>query len=131
MTNLIQNISFQDTKCNFERKLNDDIRNKIKKRDSLLIPADKTTNFYTMNPSSYDKLLEENVTKVYKKASDNLVATLDTQSTSLAKQLKRRPCQEISKKGGLHNPQRSQAEFPRPPYLPPYQSIEVRNWCHK
>lgn len=52
MTDLIQNITFKDTKCSFQSKLNDDIRNKIKKKDSLLIPADKTTNFYGMNPDS-------------------------------------------------------------------------------
>jgi len=35
----------RDTKCSFQSKLNSDIRNKIKKPNTLLIP-DKTTNFY-------------------------------------------------------------------------------------
>ena len=63
MTRLIQNIQFKDTKSNFQRKLNCDIKNKIKKPNTLLIPADKTTNVYTMNSSSYDKMVKENVTK--------------------------------------------------------------------
>jgi len=33
----------------------------------------KTTNFYEMNPNSYNILIMENVTKTYKKASDELV----------------------------------------------------------
>ena len=67
MLNLIQNIEFKDVKCHFQNQLNSDIKNKIRKPDSLLIPADKTTNYYTMNLASYDKLIKENVTKTYKK----------------------------------------------------------------
>ena len=44
MLNLIQNIEFKDVKCNFQNEMNSDIKNKIKKPDRLLIPADKTTN---------------------------------------------------------------------------------------
>ena len=67
MLNLIQNIEFKDVKCNFQNEMNSDIKNKIKKPDRLLIPADKTTNYYTMTPASYDKFIKENVTKTYKK----------------------------------------------------------------
>ena len=73
---------------NYKSKLNSDIKNKIKKPYILLIPADKTTNFYTMNPSSYDKLIMENITKTYKKSSDELVEKLDAQSTRIADRLK-------------------------------------------
>ena len=88
MINLIQNIKFNDTKCSFQRKLNIDIKNKIKRPDTLLIPADKTTNFYAMNLSSYDKLIKENVTKTYKKSNDELVREIDAQSARIAERLK-------------------------------------------
>ena len=88
MLNLIQNIEFKDVKCNFQNQLNSDIKNKIRKPDSLLIPADKTTNYYTMNPASYDKLIKENVTKTYKKSSDCVADKLDAKSASIAKHLK-------------------------------------------
>ena len=88
MTKLIQNIKFKDTKCSFQSKLSSDIRNKIKKPNALLIPADKTANFYTMNPTSHNKLIKENVTKTYKKANDELVEKLDSQSARIAEQLK-------------------------------------------
>ena len=47
MLDLIRNIKFKaNTKSNFQRKLDADIKNKIKKPNSLLIPTDKTTNYY-------------------------------------------------------------------------------------
>ena len=73
---------------NYNSKLNSDIKNKIKKPDILLIPTNKTTNFYTMNPSSYDKLIKENITKTYKKSSDELVEKLEAQSARIADRLK-------------------------------------------
>ena len=40
-----------------------------------------------MNPNSYNKLITENVTKTYKKASDELVGRLDAQSARIAERL--------------------------------------------
>ena len=69
-----------------QRKLNCDIKNK--KKAIILIPADKTTNFYTVNPSSYDKLDKENVTKTYKKSINKLVGEVDAKSARIAERLK-------------------------------------------
>ena len=88
MTRLIQNIKFKDTKCSFQSKLNADIKNKIKRPNTLLIAANKTTNFYAMHPSSYGKLVKENVTKTYKKSNDKLVGELDARSAKIAERLK-------------------------------------------
>ena len=88
MLNLIQNIQFKDVKCKFLNEMNSDIKNKIKKPSKVLIPADKTTNYYKMTPDSYDKFIKENVTKTYKKSSHGVANKLDTQSASIAKQLK-------------------------------------------
>ena len=84
MLDFIQIIEFKDVKCNFQNQMNSDIKNKIKKPNSLLIPADKTTIYYTLNPASYDKLIKENVTKTYKKSSDSVAEKLDGQSASIA-----------------------------------------------
>jgi len=81
----IQNIEFKELKCKFKNQMSRDMRNKIKKSDSLLIPADKTMNYYTMNPTSYDKLIKENITKTYKKSNDGVAEKLDAQSASIAK----------------------------------------------
>ena len=85
MLDLIRNIKFKDNaKSTFQRKLHADIKNKIKKPNSLLIPADKTTNYYEMNTANYSKLIKENVTKTYKKSSGKIVEKLNAQSARIA-----------------------------------------------
>ena len=89
MVDLIQNIKFKDNmKSSFQRKLDADIKNKIKKPNSLLIPADKTTNYYKMDTTAYSKLIKENVTKSYKKSSGKVVEKLNAQSAKIAENLK-------------------------------------------
>ena len=90
MIRLIQNIQFKDAKSSFQRKLICDIKNKIKKPNTLLLPADKTTNFYTMTSSSYDKMVKESVTKTYKKSNDKLVGERDSKSAKIAE-----PCTKV------------------------------------
>ena len=85
MLNLIRNIKFKDTaKSCFQRELDADIKNKIKKPDSLFIPADKTTNYYAMNSTAYNKLIKENVTKTYKKSDAKVAEKLNAQSARIA-----------------------------------------------
>jgi len=71
-----------------QRKLNGDIKNGVRKPNTLLIPADKTSNFYAIDVSSYNKLVKEDVTKTYKKSIDILVRELDAKSAKRAEQLK-------------------------------------------
>ena len=85
--NLIQNIKFKDIKCKFQSKLRNDIKTTIKKPDSLLIPADKTTNYYAMNTKTYNTLITDNVTKTYKKSNDNTVKSIDQKTAKIAKEL--------------------------------------------
>ena len=72
MLNLVQNIQFKHPRKQFQKKLrNDSI--KIKENQKVLIPADKTTNFYKLKPEQYNKLLEENINKSYKKTTKSTV----------------------------------------------------------
>ena len=89
MLKLIHNIEFDDnaSKCNFQRTLYTDIETKIKKPNNLLIPADKTTNYYSMNTATYEKLITENVTKTYKKSCPEVIDQLNSQSARVAKKL--------------------------------------------
>ena len=88
MLNLIQNIKFKDSmKSSFQWKLDADTKNKIKKPNSLLIPADKTTNYYKMNTTAYSKLIKENITKSYKKSSGKVVQKLHGESAKIAENL--------------------------------------------
>ena len=46
-----------------------DIQENSMKSDKLLVPADKTSNFYKMDTQSYNDLLQKNITKTYKKVT--------------------------------------------------------------
>ena len=63
---ILQNIEFTDTPTReFQRILAQDAR-KIRKDNKMFIPADKSTNFYKLEPKTYEKLLEKNITKTYR-----------------------------------------------------------------
>jgi hypothetical protein len=84
---LIQDITFRDTKCGFLNVLSSDIKTNIRESNRLLVPADKTTNYYAMNTDSYNKLITENMTKTYKRSIDKIVNSIDKQAATIAKQL--------------------------------------------
>lgn len=67
MLELVQNVQFKKTSNQFQKKLSEDVQ-KIKSDSKLFVAADKTTNFYKLDPDSYNDLLEQNITKDYKKA---------------------------------------------------------------
>ena len=86
MVDLIQNIKFRKQKCKFQKKLATDM-NIINKSEDLFVPADKTTNFYKMDPHSYTKLLDKNVTKTYKKIPPEDVLNIQNQAKCIAEKL--------------------------------------------
>ena len=53
----------------------------------MLIAADKTTNFYKLEPSEYNDLLEQNITKSYKKAHPNTIRDIHTENKKIAAKL--------------------------------------------
>ena len=60
---------------------------KIKNETKLIIPADKTTNFYKLEPSTYNDLLEQNITKSYKKAQPDTVQAIHAENKNIATKL--------------------------------------------
>ena len=69
---MVRNIEFTQIKSAFLSRLKNEV-NSIKKSSNIIISADKTSNMYEMGKESYQKLLKENVTKVYKKVDDTTV----------------------------------------------------------
>ena len=67
MLKMIQSVKFKQVNNPFLKKLKEDTDH-IKNEPKLLIAADKTTNFYKLEPFTYNELLEKNITKSYKKA---------------------------------------------------------------
>ena len=70
----------------FQTKLKKDAI-KIDNEKKLIVPADKTHNFYKMSVDDYDELIEKNVTKDYKKAEDNLVDEITKVDKDIATEL--------------------------------------------
>ena len=86
MLNLIQSIKFKKPKCKFQKKLATDASS-IKKSEDLFVPAEKTTNFYKMDPNSYNELLHKNVTKTYKKVPAKVVHNIQNEAKGIAEKL--------------------------------------------
>ena len=58
MLRMIQSVKFKQVNNPFLDKLKEDA-DRIKNEPKLLIAADKTTNFYKLEPSAYNDLLEK------------------------------------------------------------------------
>ena len=87
LTNIIKNIKFKRKRSNFQQQLNSDIKSKIKNNDKILVPADKTNNYYKLSANEYHHLTKGSVTKNYKKVDPSSVATIAREDKAIAQQL--------------------------------------------
>ena len=77
MYDMIKNIKFKDRCSNqFQTKLKSDLKN-IQSSKNMFIFADKTSNIYEMPSADYTKLLNENITKSYRKADPSSKDQID------------------------------------------------------
>ena len=87
MHDIVQNVKFKHPKHNdLQKKMNDDIKN-IKNDGKVYVAADKTSNFYKMDPERYTELLGNNITKEYKKVGEKVVDKINSDDKKLAKKL--------------------------------------------
>ena len=86
LLDMVHNVKFRNVNNKFQNKLNKDI-GKINNSTKAFIPADKTSNFYTLDKTQHDKLLRDSITTTYKKASADATDTIDSQAKSIAKEL--------------------------------------------
>ena len=86
LINMINNLKFRNVNCNFQNQLSSDIEN-IKKSHYLLVPADKTTNFYKIESSSYNELLNKKITKTYRKVSHSATFSIESETKSIEQKL--------------------------------------------
>ena len=84
---LLRNIEFKRINTAFQNQLNKDI-NLINNDPLLFIPADKTNNLYKLNNDKYQKLLQDNITKFYKKANTNSIRSINKEAKTIAEDLK-------------------------------------------
>ena len=86
--NLVKTLKFRKSPGtnSFQQRLRKD-STEIRKETKLIIPADKTSNFYKVEKESYEKILEKNINKNYKKASDDDVKNSRDQHLKLIRDL--------------------------------------------
>ena len=86
MLTLVQNIEFNYQSCDFQKRLAKDTT-QIKADTKLLVPADKTTNFYRLDSHSYNQLMHTAITKSYKKAPSNTANKIISEEKKIAENL--------------------------------------------
>ena len=86
MQKLVENLEFRKTGDKFQRKLKNDL-DRIKKTNAVFIPADKTRNLYEVDAALYNKLLGENVTKLYKSADEDAYDLVNSGAQKIATKL--------------------------------------------
>ena len=84
---LVRNIEFKKANTVFQNQLNKDI-NMINKDPLLFIPADKSNNLYKVSKDTYSKLLQDNITKSYKKSNVTLIKKINKEAKTIASELK-------------------------------------------
>ena len=84
---MIKNTQFRETSCRFQQQLKQDIRNTINNSNDLLVPADKTNNYYRMDMPTYYKLLESSTTSNYRKIRSEEADRIVIESKEIAKSL--------------------------------------------
>ena len=98
---MIKNIKFTEVENELLNKLSDDVKN-IRNSKDLLVFADKSTNLYDVTASKYRSLLKDNITKDYKKCSEQEVNHIDKEAKKIAAELKLHDrVQRMSKKNAF------------------------------
>ena len=73
MMDLFTNVKFRRSYYNeFQNEMEEWLSN-ITSEKKVIVPSDKTRNYYTLSVMDYDKLLTENVTSEYTKATNQMV----------------------------------------------------------
>ena len=83
---MVRRIQFKPVKNKFQSELSQDAK-RIRNSSKVFVPADKTTNLYTMQVSEYKKLLNDKITAKYKKASNQVIKNINKEAKSIATNL--------------------------------------------
>ena len=84
---LVRNIEFKPRSNDFQQRLREDIKESINHQD-IIVKADKTSNFYRMEPKEYQRLLDVNIQDSYKKAPADQAKTINKEAKRIADLLK-------------------------------------------
>ena len=87
MFNLVEQIKFRKLNDNFQNKLTNDLKI-IRKTKNIIVPADKTTNYYKVPKQEYNNLLLKSIRKTYKKSDKNIVNNINKEAKDIVTNLK-------------------------------------------
>ena len=59
----------------------------MKRESKMYVSADKTTNFYKMEPEKYKDMLMKNITKEYKKTGETTLKKVNKEDKKIAEKL--------------------------------------------
>ena len=83
---MIRNIEYKEKRKPFQQQLARDVK-EINFSPCVFVEADKTGNLYKMDVEDYNKLVRENVTKVYEKSGDSVQRNINCEAKQIAKRL--------------------------------------------
>ena len=83
---LVSNIRFSPRRNEFQKQLSKDVR-EIALSKNVLVSADKTPNLYSVTSEEYKKLLDENITKSYKKSGDDTKQVINREGKAITTSL--------------------------------------------
>ena len=81
--NVICKLEFRQNSSAFQKELQKDV-NEIRKSDQIFVHADKSTNVYTVPKETYQKMLDDNITKTYRKARGDIKHEIDSEAKVIA-----------------------------------------------
>ena len=86
LINMVANVKFRLINSHFHNQLKKDIET-INSFSNVIIPADKTRNFYQVKNQQYQKLLRENITKTYKRSDDSITIEINKELQDISTKL--------------------------------------------
>ena len=87
MTDMIENLEFKRVKNESQSNLRNDIR-QIPESNNLFVSAGKSRNICKVSIPSCERMMQENVTKTYKKCNTNKFNSINFKAKQIASKLK-------------------------------------------
>lgn len=83
---LVSSIKFKHSRNSLQSKLASDIK-RITSSSRLFVPADKTTNYYSLEPNAYKALMRKAINKDYKKSDVDIKTDITREAKSITEEL--------------------------------------------
>ena len=87
LLDMFKSLKFRNVQDNFQTKMKHDIL-KIKLSANVFVFADKAANLYEIAPNDCKRLLDENITKIYKKSTKLLENAINMEAKHMAENSK-------------------------------------------